>query len=62
MRAVSPTPVRESVPFDPAPVPFSTVVTEPALLDALSQRGFELTTPIQSAVLPYAMAGRDIIG
>jgi ATP-dependent RNA helicase RhlE len=26
------------------------------------QRGFELTTPIQSAVLPYALAGRDIIG
>ena len=62
MRAVSPTPARESVPFDPAPVPFSTVVTEPALLDALSQRGYEQTTPIQSAVLPYAMAGRDVIG
>ncbi len=62
MRAVSSTPARESVPFDPAPVPFSTVVTEPALLDALSQRGYEQTTPIQSAVLPYAMAGRDVIG
>ena len=62
MRAVSPTPARESVPFDPAPVPFATVVTEPALLDALSQRGYEQTTPIQSAVLPYAMAGRDVIG
>jgi ATP-dependent RNA helicase RhlE len=62
VRAVSPTPARESVPFDPAPVPFSAVVTEPALLDALSQRGYVLTTPIQSAVLPYAMAGRDIIG
>jgi len=62
VRAVSPTPARESVPFDPAPVPFSAVVTEPALLDALSQRGYVQTTPIQSAVLPYAMAGRDIIG
>jgi ATP-dependent RNA helicase RhlE len=59
---VSPTPARESAPFDPAPVPFATVVTEPAVLDALSQRGFEQTTPIQSAVLPYAMAGRDVIG
>jgi ATP-dependent RNA helicase RhlE len=62
VRAVSPTPARESVPFDPAPVPFATVVNEPALLDALSQRGYEQTTPIQSAVLPYAMAGRDVIG
>ena len=62
MRPVTPTPARESAPFDPAPVPFATVVTEPAVLDALSQRGFELTTPIQSAVLPYAMAGRDVIG
>jgi len=59
---VSPTPARESASFDPAPVPFSTVITEPALLDALTQRGFEQTTPIQSAVLPYAMTGRDVIG
>jgi ATP-dependent RNA helicase RhlE len=50
------------VPFDPAPVPFASLVTEPALLDALEQRGFVQTTPIQSAVLPYALAGRDVIG
>ena len=37
-------------------------MTEPALLDALEQRGFVQTTPIQSAVLPYALAGRDVIG
>jgi ATP-dependent RNA helicase RhlE len=43
-------------------VPFNTLVTEPALLDALEQRGYEKTTPIQSAVLPYALAGRDVIG
>jgi ATP-dependent RNA helicase RhlE len=35
---------------------------EPALRDALDQRGYALTTPIQSAVLPYALAGRDVIG
>ncbi len=35
---------------------------EPALRDALEQRGYEKTTPIQSAVLPYALAGRDVIG
>jgi ATP-dependent RNA helicase RhlE len=53
---------RESAPFDPAPVAFTSLITEPAILDALEQRGFEQTTPIQSAVLPYALAGRDLIG
>jgi ATP-dependent RNA helicase RhlE len=55
-------PERESAPHDTAPVPFASLVTEAALLDALEQRGYEQTTPIQSAVLPYAMAGRDVIG
>ena len=32
------------------------------MLDALDQRGYEQTTPVQSAVLPYALAGRDVIG
>jgi ATP-dependent RNA helicase RhlE len=54
--------LRESAPFDPAPLPFASLITEPALLDALDQRGFVQTTPIQSAVLPYALAGRDLIG
>jgi ATP-dependent RNA helicase RhlE len=53
---------RPSAPFDPAPVPFRALVTEPALIDALDQRGYVQTTPIQSAVLPYALAGRDVIG
>jgi ATP-dependent RNA helicase RhlE len=53
---------RASAPFDPAPLSFKSLVTEPALLDALDQRGYVQTTPIQSAVLPYALAGRDVIG
>jgi ATP-dependent RNA helicase RhlE len=53
---------RPSAPFDPAPVAFHTLIQEPALRDALDQRGFEETTPIQSAVLPYALQGRDVIG
>ena len=61
-RPSSTTSTRESAPFDPAPVAFKTLVTDPELLDALEQRGFERTTPIQSAVLPYALAGRDLIG
>jgi ATP-dependent RNA helicase RhlE len=59
---VSPSNSRESAPFDPAPVPFPSLVTDPDLLDALDQRGFEKTTPIQSAVLPYALQGKDVIG
>ncbi len=51
-----------SAPFDPAPVPFSTLVKDPDLLAALEQRGYVKTTPIQSAVLPHALAGRDVIG
>jgi ATP-dependent RNA helicase RhlE len=43
-------------------MPFHSLVTEPALRDALDQRGFEKTTPVQSAVLPYALQGRDVIG
>jgi ATP-dependent RNA helicase RhlE len=55
-------PPRESAPFDPAPLPFSSLIAEPALRDGLEQRGFHQTTPIQSAVLPYALDGRDLIG
>jgi len=53
---------RESAAFDPAPVPFANLINEPNLLDALEQRGYTQTTPIQSAVLPYALQGRDLIG
>ena len=62
MSPVSPSTTRESAPFDPAPVAFTTLVKDPDLLDALDQRGYQKTTPIQSAVLPYALAGRDVIG
>ena len=43
-------------------MPFAKLIFEPSLLDALDQRGFVQTTPIQSAVLPYALTGRDVIG
>jgi ATP-dependent RNA helicase RhlE len=55
-------PTRASAPFDPVPVRFSTLIADPDLVDALDQRGFVETTPIQSAVLPYALAGKDVIG
>ena len=58
-RAVS---TRVSSPFDASPLPFASLPINESLRDALDQRGFVQTTPIQSAVLPYALAGKDVIG
>jgi ATP-dependent RNA helicase RhlE len=38
------------------------LIADPDLVDALDQRGYVETTPIQSAVLPYALTGKDVIG
>ncbi|MEE2612929.1 MAG: DEAD/DEAH box helicase [Acidobacteriota bacterium] len=43
------------------PVAFDTLGLEPALLLGVQDRGFTATTPIQSAVYPIVVAGRDII-
>ena len=61
-RPVNPHSTRTSAPFDPAPVSFSSLIADVDLRDALEQRGFVETTPIQSAVLPYALQGKDVIG
>jgi len=61
-RPVSPHSTRTSAPFDPAPVSFGSLIADVDLRDALEQRGFVETTPIQSAVLPYALQGKDVIG
>src|SRR5436190_24090237 len=48
--------------YDPAPVNFDTLGLEPSLLEGVAVRGWEKTTPIQSAVMPIALAGHDVIG
>jgi ATP-dependent RNA helicase RhlE len=53
---------RPQADYDPAPVPFSSLGLEPSLLEGIEVRGFEKTTPIQSAVIPIALAGHDVIG
>ena len=53
---------RPQAEYDPAPVAFDTLNLEPSLLEGVSVRGFEKTTPIQSAVIPIALAGHDVIG
>ncbi len=53
---------RPQAAYDPAPVAFDTLGLEPSLLEGIAVRGFERTTPIQSAVIPIALAGDDVIG
>jgi ATP-dependent RNA helicase RhlE len=53
---------RPQAAYDPAPVPFNTLGLEPSLLEGVLVRGFEKTTPIQSAVIPIALQGHDVIG
>jgi ATP-dependent RNA helicase RhlE len=48
--------------YDPAPVNFNTLGLEPSLLEGVAVRGWEMTTPIQSAVIPIALDGHDVIG
>jgi ATP-dependent RNA helicase RhlE len=53
---------RPQAAYDPAPVKFDTLGLEPSLLEGIAIRGFEKTTAIQSAVIPIALAGHDVIG
>jgi ATP-dependent RNA helicase RhlE len=53
---------RQQAEYDPSPVPFDVLGLEPSLLEGIAVRGFEKTTPIQSAVIPIALSGHDIIG
>ena len=48
--------------YDPAPVNFNTLGLEPSLLEGVAVRGWEKTTAIQSAVIPIALEGHDVIG
>jgi ATP-dependent RNA helicase RhlE len=52
---------RELAPFDIAPVAFATLGLHPALAQGVADLGFKETRPVQSAVLPYALAGDDVI-
>ena len=53
---------RPQAEYDPAPVAFDSLGLEPSLLEGIAIRGFEQTTPIQSAVIPIALGGHDVIG
>jgi len=53
---------RPQADYDAAPVAFGSLGLEASLLEGVEVRGFEKTTPIQSAVIPIALAGHDVIG
>jgi ATP-dependent RNA helicase RhlE len=53
---------RAQAAYNPSPVTFETLGLEPTLIESIRQRGFVITTPIQSAVIPIIMEGDDLIG
>jgi ATP-dependent RNA helicase RhlE len=54
--------VRLQAEYDASPVPFETLGLSTSLLEGIRIRGFSVTTPIQSAVIPIVMNGDDLIG
>jgi ATP-dependent RNA helicase RhlE len=46
---------------DSTPVPFATLRFDARLLEGIRDLGFTETRPVQSAVIPFALAGDDII-
>jgi len=54
-------PLPEPVAHDPTPVPFADLGLHPDLQRGVEDRGFERTTPIQSAVFPIVLEGHDLI-
>ena len=61
--ATMPTPItRKQAAYDPSPVAFERLGLEASLIEGIRVRGFNATTPIQSAVIPIVMDGDDLIG
>ena len=51
----------EPVPFDPAPLAFERLGLDDRLLSGIKDLGWRETRPVQSGVIPLAMAGNDVI-
>ncbi len=54
-------PLLEPVAHDPTPIPFDSLPIHQALKDGVADRGFEQTTPIQSAIFRIVREGHDLI-
>jgi ATP-dependent RNA helicase RhlE len=53
--------VLEPIPVDTTPVPYSTLNLDKRLLEGIRDLGFTHTRPIQTAVIPLALANHDLI-
>ena len=51
----------ESSVFDPAPIPFGQLALDDRLLSGIRDLGWADTRPVQSGVIPFAVAGHDVI-
>jgi len=51
----------ESSVFDPAPIPFADLALDIRLLSGIRDLGWDATRPVQSGVIPFAIAGQDVI-
>jgi ATP-dependent RNA helicase RhlE len=51
----------EPVPFDPAPTPFDKLSLDERLLSGIRDLGWTETRPVQSGVIPLALASGDVI-
>jgi len=51
----------EPSPFDPAPIPFDKLSLDDRLLSGIRDLGWQETRPVQSGVIPLALAGGDVI-
>jgi ATP-dependent RNA helicase RhlE len=54
-------PALEATACDTAPITFASLGLDPRLLEGIRDLGFSETRPIQSAVIPLALAGDDLI-
>jgi ATP-dependent RNA helicase RhlE len=54
-------PTLEPTPCDTTPAPFTTLGLDARLLEGVRDLGFVNTRPIQSAVIPLALGGHDLI-
>jgi ATP-dependent RNA helicase RhlE len=55
------TPALEPTPCDTTPVPFASLCLDARLLEGIRDLGFTETRPVQSAVIPLALGGDDLI-
>jgi ATP-dependent RNA helicase RhlE len=59
--ASSGAPALEATPCDETPVPFASLNLDLRLLEGTRDMGWTDTRPVQTAVIPLALAGRDVI-